>query len=214
MSGALLFGVDKFIIVGYERILSDRQSFSVNVGAVAFPKLVSINTDSFSVTQDIENKGFNFSIDYRFYLHKENKYAAPRGVYIGPYYSFNKFERTNDWDYTGAGNPTKGASTTTRLNIHTVGVELGYQFVFWKRVALDFVLIGPGLGFYDVKATIDGQLLSDADREQLRQGLQQALTQKFPGFNFVMADNEIDGDGLLRTTSLGFRYLIHVGFRF
>ena len=213
LSGALLFGLDKFIILGYERVLSPKRSISLNVGAAAFPKLVAINTDSFSLNQDRENKGYNISVDYRFYLSKENKFKAPHGVYIGPYYSFNRFERTNDWNFLGAGAVNKVAASNTKFSIHTVGMEMGYQFVFWNRVTLDMVLIGPGLGFYDVKAKLEGNL-DEEDKEQLYEALTELITQKFPGMNFVFADDELDGNGALRTTSIGFRYLIHIGFRF
>jgi Protein of unknown function (DUF3575) len=213
ISGALVFGLDKYIIIGYERVLSPKRSISLNVGAAAFPKLVRVETDSFSVDQDAENKGYNISVDYRFYLSKENKYAAPHGVYIGPYYSYNQFERTNDWTYKGPVNVNKAASTNTKISIHTIGAELGYQFVFWKRLTLDLVMIGPGIGIYDVKAKMEGNL-DPEDREQLKQALTDLLTQKFPGMNFVFADKGLDADGVMKTTSIGYRYLIHIGFRF
>ena len=47
LSGALLFGADKYIVLGYERVLSPRKSVSVNFGTAAMPKLFTITTDSF-----------------------------------------------------------------------------------------------------------------------------------------------------------------------
>ncbi|WP_336516916.1 hypothetical protein [Pollutibacter soli] len=41
------------------------------------------------------------------------------------------------------------------LSIHTVGVQLGYQFIFWKRLAVDFIMFGPGVGMYNLKAGIN-----------------------------------------------------------
>ncbi len=91
LSGALLFGADRFVIFGYERVVNPHQSFSVNFGKASLPKFVSINTDSFSIQKDLKNNGFNVSADYRFYLAHENKYYAPHGVYIGPYASYKLF---------------------------------------------------------------------------------------------------------------------------
>jgi len=51
-------------------------------------------------------------------------------------------------------------------------------------------------------------------KEQLLDGLEQLLTQKFPGFNYVFADKELDGSGTLNTTAAGYRYLIQIGFNF
>jgi hypothetical protein len=212
ISSGLLFGFDKCVILGYERVIKPGQSISMNIGTSALPKLVSIITDSFQLQSDIKNKGINFSVDYRFYLQKENKYIAPRGVYIGPYYSYNKFDRENKWNLVKPGS-TDVINTTAKFEIHTVGAELGYQFIFWKKMALDFVLVGPGISSYKLSAKIDGTLDPD-EREQLQSAVQQLVQQKFPGMNFVFADKAIDASGVLNTTSIGFRYLIHVGFNF
>ena len=42
----------------------------------------------------------------------------------------------------------------------------------------------------------------------------QALEQKVPGFNWVFSGEELSGKGTLSTTTIGYRYLIQIGFRF
>ena len=212
ISGALLFGFDKYAIFGYERVVSPHQSFSVNFGGAALPKLISISTDSFNLNKNSKTSGYNFSVDYRFYLAHENKYIAPHGVYIGPYYSINHFTRENEWDYKNAG-ANSYVKTNSTFNINTVGIELGYQFIFWKRLSLDLVLIGPGIAGYDYKAKFESNIDAET-KQQLIDGLKQLLTQKFPGMNFVFADKEINSSGVLKATSIGYRYLIHIGFNF
>jgi hypothetical protein len=212
LSGALLFGADRFIIFGYERVIRRNQSISINLGKAELPKLASINTDSFNLSRDTKSTGFNASIDYRFYLPKENKYLAPHGLYIGPYYAYSRFERDNEWTYKNSVGD-RYENTKTKLSIHTIGFELGYQFVIWKRMTLDFLMVGPGVGIYDYKATFDNNI-DPAKKEQLLQGLKQLLTQKFPGMNYVFSEDEISGDGTLNTTTLGYRYLIQIGFNF
>jgi len=212
LSGAILFGPDRYVIFGYERVINHNQSISINIGSVSLPKLVSISTDSLELKKDNKNTGTNFSIDYRFYLGKENKYPAPHGVYIGPYYSFNRFKRDNEWDFINS-SASNNVNTHGDFTIHTVGFEFGYQFIFWKRLALDFVLVGPGFGFYDYKVKYEGNI-DEQTKEQLQKGLEQLLTQKFPGMNYVFSDKEINGNGVLKTTSVGYRYLIHIGFNF
>src|SRR4030095_4135057 len=135
LSGALIFGIDKYIVFGYERVIKPNQSFSVNFGSAALPKLVTIVTDSFTLSEDVNNNGFNFSVDYRFYLKKENKFLAPRGFYIGPFYSFNQFNRDNRWDLKNSSG-TSFVTTHGKLNIHTVGFEIGYQLFLGKHWAL------------------------------------------------------------------------------
>lgn len=213
-TGALLFGFDKYIVLGYERVLSPKRSFSVNIGSAALPKLISVVTDSFETKKQGGRKGYNVSIDYRFYLAKENKFAAPHGVYIGPYYSYNHFENEQLWERI---KPSGGNNITTNsdLNIHTFGFELGYQFILGKHFALDLVMVGPGIGFYNYKASFAGNTsLSAENKEQLYDALEQILEQKIPGMNYVFNDKKIDADGTLKTRDVGYRFIVHIGYAF
>jgi hypothetical protein len=212
LSGALIFGIDHYIVFGYERLIGHRQSISINFGRASLPKIISLATDSFSTSKDLKRTGYNFSVDYRFYLARENKYAPPHGFYIGPYYSFNDFQKDNVWNHK---NSTASSNITTHsnFNIHTVGFELGYQLIVWKRLALDFIMVGPGLGFYHYKASFDSNI-DVATQEQLLDGLKQLLTQKFPGMNVVFSDKEFSADGVMKTSAIGYRYIFHIGFNF
>ena len=212
LSGAILFGADRFIVFGYERVIKKNQSISINFGKATLPKFFTIDTDSFQLSKNSSSSGYNVSVDYRFYLLRENKYPAPNGLYIGPYYSYNKFTRDNEWDYKNPGT-TNSVMTHSNLSIHTIGVEMGYQFIFWKRLTLDLVMVGPGIGFYDYKAKFDGNV-DQASKEQLQEALKQLLTQKFPGMNFVFANQVVSSNGTINTTSIGYRYLIQIGFNF
>ena len=212
LSGALLFGVDKYIVLGYERVLSPRRSISINFGTAALPKLASIVTDSFQTEKSGDRKGYNFSVDYRFYLGKENKFNAPHGFYIGPYYSYNHFDNKQDWLHVNSGGSTQ-ISTESKFNINTVGFEAGYQVIIGKHFAIDMIMVGPGLGFYKYQATFTSNL-TEAQKEQLREVLKQALTQKFPGMNYVFSDQTIDADGVMKRSSVGYRYIIHIGYNF
>jgi hypothetical protein len=192
--------------------VSPSQSFSINVGPAALPSLLSINTDSVNITKQASRSGFNISADYRFYLRSENKHEAPHGLYIGPYFMYNKTKKEADWEFVRSGG-TNYINTETNFSVVGGGLELGYQFVFFKRLALDLVLIGPGMARYSLNAKIDGNIDAD-ERKQLYQALQQVIENKYPGMSIVLDDKEINADGRLGVTSVGFRYLVHVGFRF
>ena len=80
-------------------------------------------------------------------------------------------------------------------------------------MTLDLVLIGPGFARYDYNAEIDGTL--DArDREQLFDVMKQALEDRYPGAHIAFGDKEFSSNGRLGVTSVGFRYLIQIGFLF
>ena len=213
LSGGLLFGFGQYIVLGYERMIGHHQSISLNVGRAGLPKFFSLTTDSFDISKDIKNTGFNISIDYRFYLAKENKYDPPHGLYIGPYLSYNYFQREITWNKITAGSAQEPLHTSSDMHIYTIGAELGYQFVIWKRLAIDLVMIGPGISNYDLHAEI-GSSVNGQNRQQLLDGIKQVLDQRFPGMNYVLSGKTFDASGRIRTWDVGFRYIVHIGFVF
>lgn len=211
ITNPMLFG-DKYRVIGYERVVNEHQSFSVNVGQFSLPKFKSFDSDSIILNEGYDDNGFAIAGDYRFYLKKENRYVAPRGVYIGPYYSFNTLKRRNTWvlntsDFLGE------VYTDMRLNTNLVGFQLGYQFVIKERIAIDLIMFGPGLWFYSVKTSLSTNL-SEEDEEMLFEKINSMLAEKLPGSDILIEP----GDNLFResftTSSLGFRYVINIGFRF
>jgi hypothetical protein len=201
---------NQFQTIGYERVLPNNQSFTVNIGKFSIPKFTGALADSLGLNKDFKDQGFHFSTDYRFYLKKENRHAAPRGVYLAPYYTYNHMNRENSWYLEGR---IEEVYTNLKINVHTLGAELGYQFIFWDRVALDLVLMGPGYGFYGVKAEIGSNLNTDEESEFFDK-LNEILADKIPGYNMVIEAGDFSRKGTYSAKTIGFRYLIRVGYRF
>ena len=201
----------KFNVMGYERVIKDYQTASINIGRTAFPTF-SYMADSLGLRDLYNDKGFNFSVDYRFYLQNENKHRAPRGVYIGPYYSFNHFSRDIDWDVNTT---TFQGDVTTSFNINAnfIGFQLGYQFVFWDRMTLDMVLLGPGWWHFNLHSKFDTTLAPE-DEEMLLDTLNELLKEKFPDAGFVFTGEGFDLKSSTTSDMLGMRYMINIGFRF
>jgi hypothetical protein len=212
LTNPMIFG-DRCFVVGYERTVGSYQSFSVNIGRFSLPKTFNINTDSIKdLTKDIDSKGFHASVDYRFYLSKENKYNAPHGVYIGPYFTYNSYIRyfdirANTEAFTGELN------ADLSFRAVNLGFQLGYQFIFWNRVTLDMVLFGPGVGAYKIKANLSTTLDPDTESEFF-QKINDALQEKIPGYDLVINPGTFEKTGTYNRTGGGFRYVVMVGFRF
>src|SRR6187401_2656773 len=96
LTSGLLYDVP--LIFEYERILNSHRSFTIQAGYSRLP--FETNTDSLRWTTDITNSGFNTTVDYRFYLKKENKDPAPHGVYLAPFVSFYHFNNERNLDFT------------------------------------------------------------------------------------------------------------------
>jgi hypothetical protein len=211
ITNPMIFG-DQYNVVGYERIIGKNQSFSVNFGRFAMPKFVDEEPDSVQLQRNYNDKGINFAIDYRFYFFGLNRFAAPRGIYIGPYYAYNFLERTNTWalntaDFTG------DVVSKVRFNANLVGAQVGYQFVIRNRLSIDIILMGPGVWFYNVKSTLDTSLDPEQEAE-LYQKINEMLAQKLPGHDIVLSPTDEYRKGTLTTSSVGYRYIVHLGFRF
>jgi hypothetical protein len=212
ITNPLIFG-GKAYIFGYERVIGKNQAIGIGIGRMSLPGFAKGGgSDTISLQNNTNEKGFNLSVDYRFYLAKENKYEAPRGVYVGPYYSYNHFSRANKWVMNTSSFQGE-VNTNLALSIHTFGAELGYQFVLWKRLAIDLVLIGPGMGIYNVKATI-GTNLDAGDKEEFYKKLNDYLGNKIPGYDLVIGDGDFEKNGTAKTTTFGYRYMVNLGFRF
>lgn len=214
LTNPVIFG-DRAFILGYERTIGEHQSFSINGGLASLPKFNVINFADDSIVQlykDSKDKGFNITGDYRFYLASENKYRAPRGLYIGPYASYVYMGRENTWNLN---TETFQGNIKTDFSFHmtSVGAQLGYQFVLWKRVALDFVLIGPSVAWYSLSAKLNTDLSAD-DESELYAKIDEILRERFPGYTFVLDDIDFKKTGSTDTQSFGFRYTIHLGYRF
>ncbi len=202
----------RFFTVTYERILPNNQSFSVGVGSFSLPRFLSDVADSLGINTDYSDKGFHFSCDYRFYLKKENKYSAPRGIYIGPYYAYNHLTRGVNWQMDGQ-TFNGDVLTDLKLNIHTIGFELGYQFVFWDKLAVDMILIGPGFGSYGLNTVLNTTLSPDQESEFFER-LNNYLENHIPGYEWVIKPGEFKKNGSYNTWDLGYRYSIRIGYRF
>jgi hypothetical protein len=212
LTNPMIFG-DQCYMLGYERTIGAHQSFSLNIGRFSMPKVFNINTDSIKeVSKSTQSKGFHLSGDYRFYLQNENKHNAPRGVYIGPYFTYNSFTR----NYTlSATTPsfTGDLNADFSFRIASVGFQLGYQFLFWNRVSLDLILFGPGIASYKLKTNLSTTLDADTESE-LFQKINDALSQKIPGYDLVLKPGTFERTGSTNTTSFGYRYVVMLGFRF
>lgn len=211
VSNPMLFGW-KFNVIGYERVIKDYQSASISIGRTAFPRFTGFDNDSIGVTNKFTDNGFNLSLDYRFYLKYENSHRAPRGIYLGPYYAYNTFSRDQTWDLNTS-SFTGQVNTDIHLNAHLIGAQLGVQFILWKRLAIDMIMMGPGYWTFGIKTKFDTTLTAE-DEELLLEKINEVLREKFPGSDLMVKGDGFDVAKSSWTSTPMLRYMINIGFRF
>lgn len=203
----------KNVTFSYERILNPRQSISFELGYLEFPKLVADTLIELVKITSSQKWGLNATVEYRFYLTKLNTRPVPAGLYIGPYLTYYQYQFKNGLDIFPATVDTTGMVKGNFWSFN-LGAELGYQFVFWKRVTLDLVLIGPSISYYGGKTEITGNL-DGSQIQQINEALYDKLLARFPGITaFTTTGKTFQQTGKLDVFRMGFRYLLQIGFHF
>ncbi len=195
-------------VVSYERVINARRTWSVIAGYQRLPDQ-SFFGNSINVKRDASASGFKFGAEYRFYLAKENKFAAPRGVYLGPYASFNRFQNERTIE-VNSGSVPETANLNSSFNIYNIGVQLGYQFVFNDRWTIDLSFLGPSLSFYQARFDLTGNINTDDVANEIVAD----LIKRFPALGDLMSGNSVVSNGKIDTWAYGFRYQLQVGYRF
>jgi len=167
--------------------------------------------EAIEVERNTSASGVKLGVDYRFYLKKENKYAAPHGVYLGPYVTYLSFHNGRDLLIDNEGTPESG-SLDTSIGVLNVGVQLGYQFVVNDRWIVDLVFVGPSVSNYRASMKLDGNF--SRDPADIQNEILKALIDRYPGFTDLITDHEISSSGKLDTWSFGYRFQLLVGYRF
>jgi hypothetical protein len=208
----LLFGEIRNITISYERLIAKNQSVAVQAGYLLFPRLFDDTIVSLLSLTDRSKYGVNLSFDYRFYPGARNRRPAPDGLYIGGYLSYYGFRFYNHFDilYTEV---DKNGTMEGKFNFFNLGIQLGYQFVFWKRFTIDLLMFGPSLSYYHREMELSGDL-DETEIENIDEEVIQKILDRFPALKTIFGDDDLRISGSSAKLSFGFRYSIQLGFHF
>ncbi|MEI7501207.1 MAG: DUF3575 domain-containing protein [Bacteroidota bacterium] len=202
----------KNITFSYERILSPRQSISLELGYLEFPRLFDDTIINLVNITSHQKKGINVTLEYRFYLTKLNVRPIPAGLYIGPYLTYYGYQFKNGLDLMHPSADPNGMIKGNYWSFN-LGLELGYQFVFWKRWTLDLVMFGPSASYFGGETEITGEL-SLEQIKAINEALYKKLIDRFPVMEYLSVDKTFKQTGKLDILRMGFRYLVQIGFHF
>jgi len=202
-----------FPLIEYERVIKRNKSFSIQAGYVTLPFGSGFTSKSLQLKSNVKRSGFTVTGDFRFYLPKENKDPAPHGVYIGPYISYHQFDNKRDVEVVTASGNTEVLQLNSNIKLLGVGAELGYQFLLGKRWTIDMILLAPSLTRYNVNMSLDGNLPIEEIDENVREILRE-IANRYPFVGDLLENKIATSSGRLKTSNIGLRYSIHVGFRF
>ena len=202
----------KNVTFSYERIVKPNQSFTVGLGYLVFNNLLDDTILNTFTNTTREKNGLNFSFEYRFYMNKRNSRTIPDGLYLAPFFSCYLYKFKNELDVVDS--PEEDfAELSGGFYALNFGGALGYQFVLWKRMTIDLILIGPAVSYYGGKINIKGDLeLSEI--EDINKELYDKIKEKYPLVDDILVDKTFEQKGKVDILSIGYRYLIQIGFLF
>ena len=199
-------------ILSYERVVKPYQSFVINLGSEKFPSIRTFG-DHVKVKDDRKRAGVKVGAEYRFYLKKENRHHAPRGVYLGPYVSYHNFHNDRLLTYQSDDGSTVDATFDSKINVLNVGAQLGYQFVIGNRWVIDLMFIGPSVSRYSAKLNLDGDF-SEVELDEAQKEIVDKLVGRFPLLGDVLDEGSVTVKGSNSAWAAGWRYQFQVGYHF
>jgi len=102
-----------------------------------------------------------------------------------------------------------------KINITSIGAELGYQFNIRNRVTVDLILVGPSITSYKFNLEIEGGVNPpDDDPDETKEALRDFLYGKYPWMETLVDEGEVDVEGSNANWGFGFRYVLQIGYRF
>jgi len=188
------------------------QSLVLQVGYLLFPRLIEDTLAHLVTLTDRSKYGINLALDYRYYPFSRNRRPAPDGLYIGGYLSYYGFQFKNNFDILYTTVDQQG-DITGKLNMINLGMELGYQFIFWKRFSVDLLLFGPSLSYLAGSLNVHGNL-DEEEIKNLNQEAVQKLLSRFPQLKTLFSDDGLIFTGNRTRFTTFFRYSIQLGFHF
>jgi hypothetical protein len=201
----------KNINFSYERVLKPHRTFSVNAGYFVLP--TAGNFEMVNIHRSNNNSGFSVSADYRFYFKKRNPDFAPDGLYWGVFASSHFYQFKNEVFIPD--NPAIEGSLGLdgKLNILSLGAELGYQFIIKEKFSIDLIFLGPSLSAYSTKLQLDGDITIDQENEYI-EAIRDALISRLPFLDGLIDSKNFKSKGFTHNVGPGMRYVVQLGYRF
>lgn len=198
----------------YERTLIPRLSLNLAAGykyGGDLPELFSNDLPNLDIRMG-EITGYSFTPELRYYL-KTCDIAYLDGFYAGLYFRYTKYNNNAEFDYYPE-NTENFEYYTAGLSMDElgVGISLGYQFILWERLSVDFLFFGPRYSNNHIGYEFN-QPASQEFLDDLSNHINEVLDRY--GFDYNV---ELKQDGEARaSTSFSFanvRFGLSVGFAF
>jgi hypothetical protein len=194
----------------YERAVTAKNSLSLTVGYLnqdmgLFTNDYSTVTDG-GIIIDSLGRGFHTSLDYRFYLGKEER---TKGFYLAPYlrywnYSFHMLDEIR-LDYF---------DVDAKISSIGIGFQMGFHWIVYDKISIDWSFFGLGVAY------MNPRMVYSIDKENFNYStIEQDIRDVFDGWDYfekrlVTTPGENNLVAKLSTLFPGIRMGISIGYAF
>ena len=195
---------------GYERYIWNNITATLSLGykgKEGIVKFSGLNGEKIK-TGNVFYTGYQIVPEVRYYL-KSTANQTMAGFYFGAYLKYSDYESDLNGTYINSDNVSYDLKFNFKVDVTSVGFMIGYKLPVSKHFNIDFIIAGPGSGFYNFKITNDKDL-PDEFYDDLNKELEDysILDLINSDFKFSQVNNNSN------FTAFSFRYGISVGYTF
>jgi len=201
--------------LGYERVITPSTSINFNAGywdlKMSPVDLKSYFDEGEGVWLNEIRNGWNASLEYRFYLGKQE---ALKGLYLAPYLRYwnNSFVFN---DYIPSNNINELFDVRTKISGWGLGFQMGYQWLINDKISIDWYFFGASVE----RVFLNASYVIASNRNFSYQTIVGDVRDVFSGFNLLEKNlvTRPDADRLkieLPILSPGIRTGLTIGYAF
>jgi len=202
--------INSSFLITYERAVGEHISVGLGLGYKGDEGLIrlsGLDTDELK-TNDLTYSGSKILPEFRYYLNaKDNNMLS--GFYFGAYMKFVNYKSDLVGTFIDSEAIEYDLSFEGKTSVSSFGLMVGYKLSISKRLSINFLIAGPGAGFYnfELKNIIEPpQEFYDA----LNTALENYSLFDFLGADFEFNDTQLKADLTLPT----FRYGMTISYSF
>ena len=201
--------IDGQTLLTYERSFGRHFSGLIGLGPKTEDGLVNISgLDGPTIqTDDLFYSGYKVVLEGRYYL-KEHINGRATGFYLGLYTKYSNFSSDLKGTYINDAEEEYNVNFDAEIDVTSIGLMVGYKLPISKRFAIDFLIAGPGSGFYNFSIQNKSDDLPDEFYEDLTAALENTSL-----LDLINSDFEFNRDKRnSKFSTLSFRYAISLKF--
>lgn len=194
----------------YERALGQHISVALGFGYKTEDGLLRLSgLDSDGIkTSDITYSGIKIMPEFRYYLQEKGNNML-EGFYFGAYFRLVNYTSDLVGTFIDSQDVSTDIAFEGKINVISAGFMIGYKLPVTKRISFNFLIAGPGAGFYNFKLR---NVIPPPD--EFYDALNNAL-EKYSFLDFLNADFRFEDTNLKEDLTLPvFRYGLTICYSF